>query len=253
MMNRPTHIFAALAALAMASASHAAIVWQYEGNGVASNEWRAARAGSSLVALHEPGNGWNSAEVRQFGKHKVLNFGEGASAFAFQNDATNRVAVVFAVVRKSEVEELATLIEAPYNVSVRLALSWQWGESWHWQTEQLGWRAGYRVNGLETSRFEPSEHFQLVEVRFEKPPVMRDLYIGNAAASPLWSRQWGSEIGELLFFTREPEMRERHAVHNYLRLKWGIPLAYEPVNTVGILQELGIFRSSFFSSLILVR
>jgi hypothetical protein len=241
-------------AFAMATApSRAAVVWQYEGEGASSNEWRAAKAGSSLVALHGASNGWVSAEVRIVGQHKAVGFGEGASAFAFQSDATNRVAVVYAVVRNNEVEELATLLEAPRNVCVRLASSWQWETSWHWQTEQLGFRAGYRVNGKATSRFEPSDAFQLVEVRFETRPEMRELFVGNAAASPLWLRHWRGEIGELLFFTRELTEQEQHAVYNYLRLKWGVPLSYERVGAAGILDSLEIRRGSLFGTIFMTR
>ena len=254
MMKRTIHIFAAFAALAMAgNVSHAATVWQYEGAGASSNEWVAARAGSSMVALHEAGNGWNAPEVKQFGKHRVVEFGEGASAFAFQNEVTNRVAAVYAVVRNNAPGELATLIEAPYNVCARLASSWQWGTAWNWQTELLGWRASYRVNGVDATRFEPSNNFQLVEVRFEKPPMMREIYIGNAAASPFWQRHWGSEIGELLFFTREPTKQEQFAVYNYLRLKWGVPLSHGPVDAVKVLETLGIRRGPHFSTIFMVR
>jgi hypothetical protein len=236
-----------------AATAHATVIWQYEAAAASSNEWRAARTGSSLSALHKAGNGWTAAEVKTIGRHKAMGFGEGASAFAFPNNATNKVAVVYAVVRSDEAGELATLIEAPYNVSARLASSWQWETSWHWQTEQLGYRASYRVNGLPTTRFEPSDAFRLVEIHFETPPEMRGLYVGNAAASPLWQRHWRGEIGELLFAMRELTELEQHALYNYFRMKWGIPLVYERVDTVNFLESLGVQRGPLFGSIFMVR
>ena len=232
----------------------AAVVWQYEGAGATSNEWFAARHGEPLVALHNASNGWNAAEIRQVGKHRTVGFPETASPFTFPTNTANPVAVVYAVVRNSgALEGMETLVEAPYNVCVRLVPPLFASEALKWQEELLGWRATYRVNGKDTARFEPSPAFQLVEIRFETPPLMRDLYIGNAAASPLWQRHWRGEIGELLFFTREPTQQEQHALYNYLRLKWGIPLAYDTVDAVAILNELGIRRGAVFGTLFIVR
>ena len=121
------------------------------------------------------------------------------------------------------------------------------------EVEQQGFRANYRLNGLDTARFEPSPAFQLVEVRFETLPMMRELYVGNAAASPFWLRHWRGEIGELLFFTREPTEQEQHALYNYLRLKWDIPLAYERVDVVKILDSLGVRRGALFGSILMAR
>ena len=172
----------------------------------------------------------------------------------FPTNAVNPVAVVYAVVRNSgTLEGMETLLEAPYNVCARIVPPLFASERWKWQEELLGYRATYRVNGMDTARFEPSPAFQLVEIRFETPPLMRDLYIGNAAVSPLWQRHWGGEIGELLFFTRELAGQEQHALYNYLRLKWGIPLVYDTVNAVAILNELGVRRGAVFGSLIIVR
>jgi len=255
MRKRPSHTFAVFtAALTLAAAaSHASVVWQYEGAGVSSNEWRAARAGSSLMALHGAGNGWAFAEVKQVGKIKTVQFDQGVTAFAFQHDATNRVAVAYAVVRCETAAEMATLLDAPRNVCVRLKSAWNWESTWQWQKEQLGYRAAYRVNGSDTARFDPLPVFQLVEVRFETPPMMRELYVGNAAASPFWQRHWRGDIAELLFLTREPTEHEQHAIYNYIRLKWGIPLTYGKVDTVKILDALGIRRGSLFSTILMVR
>jgi len=229
-------------------------VWQYEGAGLSTTQWRAARDGETLSALHGASNGWSAVEIRQVGKHRTVGFPEGASPFMFPTNAVNPVAVVYAVVRNSgTLEGMETLLEAPYNVCARIVPPLFASERWKWQEELLGYRATYRVNGMDTARFEPSPAFQLVEIRFETPPLMRDLYIGNAAVSPLWQRHWGGEIGELLFFTRELAGQEQHALYNYLRLKWGIPLVYDTVNAVAILNELGVRRGAVFGSLIIVR
>ena len=231
----------------------AAVVWQYEGAGVSSNAWVAAREGGTLTALHGASNGWSFAEVRHIGARRAAGFEEGASAFAFPPGATNRVAALYAVVRSETPEAMATLIEAPKNVCVRLEASPL--RPLRWQPEQLGYRADHRVNGIETGRFEASANFQLVEAHFETWPVMRELYVGNAAASPLWQRHWRGEIGELLFFTRAPTEPEQQAVYHYLRLKWGVPLAYDTrgTNVAATLDGLGIRRGALFGSLFLVR
>ena len=262
------HTFTALAAaLTLATTAHASIVWQYEGAAASSNEWQAARAGSTLVALHGPSNGWNTAEIRQIGKHRAIGFPEGASAFTFQEDATLPVTAVYAVVRWEHgggapshlscpwtEEGLTTLIEAPYNVCIRLTPPLFSSSPWQWQTEQLGYHATYRINGVDTARFEPSPAFQLIEVRFENPPIMNELYIGNAAASPLWLRHFSGDVGELLFFTtRAPAQQEQHAIYNYFRLKWGIPLDYERVDAPHILDALGVRRGNLFSTTFMVR
>ena len=237
----------------LAWVSAATPVWQYEGAGASSNVWHAAGGGNALTALHDATNGWRHAEVRQFEKHRAVGFPEGASAFAFHDGATNRVAAVFAVARCETPGAMATLLDAPYNVCVRLNPERPFESFPRWQGEQLGFRASYRVNGVETDVFAPSPEFRLVEVRFETPPVMNGLCVGNAAASPLWLRHWPGEIAELLFFTREPTEEEQHAVHHYLRLKYGIPLAHGRVDTAAVLDRLGIRRGALFGSIFMVR
>ena len=231
--------------------SCASVVWQYEGAGMSAEVWSAAREGASLTALHGASNGWVSAEVAAAGKHRVMAFSSGTTAFAFPTDATNRVAVAYAVTRAEEAEAMMTLFDAPYNVCVRLEP--MHAQSWRWQREQLGYRASYRVNGFATDCFVPSTAFQLIEVRFETPPMLRDVYVGNAAATPMWLRHWNGEMGELMFFTREPTASEQDALYHYFRLKWGIPLPHERVNTAGVLDALGVRRGPLFSTILMVR
>ena len=58
---------------------------------------------------------------------------------------------------------------------------------------------------------------------------------------------------ELLFATRAPTPKEQHAMYNYFSVKFGIPLMYERVDTVAVLDALGVRRGSLFSSILMVR
>ena len=242
-----------LCGMAFTPATVQAMCWQFDATHVADDLiWPSEGGEAALRPVHGGSNGWSHAgttvEVARGVRRGVVSFEEGSSPFEFSESATNFVREVWAVVRCREAAGLATLLDAPVDARFEARVFEE--EALRLQDEQLGNRSGYRVNGVAQRELAAAEELQLVEVVFETPVRMNEIFVGGAAASWRWGRGWRGEIGELMFFERELSPAEREAVGDFVALKWGV--AAGKMN-VGVLWELGIRTGSLYSTLLMVR
>ena len=216
-------------------------------------EWCSVSGNAKLVPVQGTSNGWAHAvlKIGPDGKRSV-DFGtvEPASPLHVTN-ADFAACYAFVIVRCEEPSDLATLIDAPCSTRVAPAL---WHDSrWKLSPLQIEETASYAVNGIETYAFTGAESFQLIEVFWDNPVLLSEMFIGGPPASPEWKRTWPGRLGELILLEDIPDREERLALYRYAALKWDIPLEAESPDAPFILRNLGVSSRNIFTSVIIIR
>jgi len=216
-------------------------------------EWCSVTRDATLIPVQGASNGWEHAvlEIGSDGKRSI-DFGTPESTSPLHaTNTTFSACYAFAIVRCETPSDLATLIDAPCSTRFAPVL---WHDSrWKLSPLQLESTASYAVNGIETNAFTGAESFQLIEVFWDDPVLLSEMFIGGPPASPEWKRTWPGTLGELILLEDIPDREERLALYRYAALKWGIPLEVESPDAPFILRNLGVSSGNIFTSVIIIR
>ena len=253
-MKRLTTLFLSRLALLLVCSSSLAgqTSLQYRSNNFVSETdsatWPSVDGSLSLTAVHAATNGWVLPE--KYGR--AVFFGNSvASPLGFPDSATNTTAYVLAVVENVTPSDLATLIDAP--CSIRF-LPNPFNDDWFLSESQLTNAVNLFIDGIDTNSFSSAASPQLIEVSFDTPCSLNELYIGGTPATPAWNQNWSGGISELILLTEPPTDRQRNALCRYLSLKYGLNLKTAPdVSIASVLTTLGINAGGTFNSVLLVR
>ena len=212
--------------------------------------WPSVDGSLSLTSVHAATNGWVLPEK----DGRAIFFGNSVtSPLGFPDSATNTTAYVLAVAVAENVipSDLATLIDAP--CSIRF-LPNPFNDGWFLSESQLTNTVNLFIDGIDTNGFSSAASPQLIEVSFDTPCSLSELYIGGSPATPAWNQNWSGGISELIFLAEPPTDRQRNALCRYLSLKYGLNLKTAPdVNIASVLTTLGINAGGTFNSVLLVR
>ena len=225
---------------------------QYRSNNFVSDAdsatWPSVDGSLTLTSVHTATNGWVLPE--KIGRS--VFFGNSvASPLGFSDPTTNTTAYVLAVVENVIPADLATLIDAP--CSIRF-LPNPFNDDWFLFESQLTNSVNLFIDGIDTNSFSFANSPQLIEVSFDAPCSLNELYIGGSPATPLWNQNWSGGISELILLTEPPTDRQRNALCRYLSLKYGLNLKTAPdVSIASVLTTLGINAGCTFNSVLLVR
>ncbi len=215
-------------------------------------EWRAVRGGVSLAPVHLPSNGWSLAVALDGLDGRSVDFSaEGVASPLHASGSADPVAYAFAVVRCQAPADLATLLDAPS--PVRFAPTAWPDDPQLLDTSPLGGSADYAVNGVPTDVFTGADGFQLIEVAWDMPVLLEQIFVGNTPATPAWNRAWPGEIAELIVLPFVPDAEGRNALRFYAARKWGVPVTACGAGAVDTLLGLGVSPGTLFATLIKVR
>ena len=225
---------------------------QYRSNNFVSETdsatWPSVDGSLSLTSVHAPTNDWSLA-IKEGGS---VFFDNGVSSpLGFPDSATNTTVYVLAVVENVIPSDLATLIDAP--CSIRF-LPNPFNDDWFLSESQLTNAVNLFIDGIDTNSFSYSALPQLIEVSFDTPCSLNELYIGGSPATPSWNQNWTGGLSELILLAEHPTDRQRNALCRYLSLKYGLNLKTAPdVSIASVLTTLGINAGGTFNSVFLVR
>ena len=225
---------------------------QYRSNNFVSDAdsatWPSVDGSLSLTTVHAATNGWVLPE--KYGRS--VFFGNSvASPLGFSDSATNTTDYVLAVVENVIPSDLATLIDAP--CSIRF-LPNPFNDDWFLSESQLTNAVNLFIDGIDTNGFSSAASPQLIEVSFDTPCSLNELYIGGTPATPSWNQNWTGGLSELILLAEHPTDRQRNALCRYLSLKYGLNLKTAPdVSIASVLTTLGINAGGTFNSVLLVR
>ncbi len=110
------------------------------------------------------------------------------------------------------------------------------------------------INATQTNLFSSVAAYQLVEVAFDSPTHLNELYIGGAPATAAWAQSWSGGIAELILLAEMPPEEEINALRLYLALKHGLAVPTESDGgIVSTLTAMGIDTAGLFNSVFLLR
>ncbi len=110
------------------------------------------------------------------------------------------------------------------------------------------------INATATNLFAAVATPQLVEVAFDSPTPLNELYIGGAPTTAAWAQSWSGGIAELILLAEMPPEEEINALRRYLALRHGLAVPTESDGgIVSTLAAMGIDTAGLFNSVFLVR
>ena len=240
----------ALPLLLLCAAAHAAEVAQFCAEDFGA-EWRAARGGASLVAVHPATNGWAASFANRGGVSFAATNGV-ASPLAFDIGTTGSVARALIVADCAEARPWASLLDAPVGAALA-SRAFEWEVVRFEESNCLG-AVAVSVDGLSDAAMPVDGAPHLVEISFPEPVSADDLYLGGHPATPAWGRAWRGRVFETLFCFGEPSVTDADALRSYLSLRWRLALDFDPPPDIAArLRALGVDSSALYTTILILR
>ena len=193
--------------LILCAAAHAAEVAQFRAENFG-EEWRAARGGAALVAVHPATNGWVAAFADRGGVSFAGTNGV-ASPMEFNNAPTGAVARVLIVADCTEARPWSALLDAPVGAAFA-PRAFEWDLVRFATSNCLG-AVSVSVDGVAGAAMPTNGTPHLVEVAFQEPVAADELYLGGHPATPAWDRAWQGRVFEALFCFGDPSATDTDA------------------------------------------
>jgi len=214
-------------------------------------EWRAARGGASLVAVHPATNGWTASFADRGGVSFAATNGV-ASPLAFDIGTTGSVARVLLVADCTEAQPWSALLDAPSGAMLA-PRAFAWDAVRFASSNCLG-AVAVSVDGLSDAAMPVDGAPHLVEISFPEPVPAPGLYLGGHPATPAWNRSWQGRVFETLFCFGEPSEKDADALRSYLSLRWRLGLDFDPpLDIAARLRALGVDSGSLYATILILR
>lgn len=240
----------ALLLILLCAAAQAAEVAQFRAEDFGA-EWRAARGGAALSAVHPATNGWTAAFADRGGVSFAATNGV-ASPLEFDLVTTGMVARVLLVADCTEAQAWSALLDAPSGAMLA-PRTFAWEMVRFVESNCLGALA-VSVDGVAGAAMPTNGTPHLVEIAFPEPVAMDELYLGGHPATPVWGRSWRGRIFEALFCFGEPSATDADALRSYLSLRWRLGLAFDsPPDIAARLRALGVYPGSLYATILILR
>ena len=236
--------------LLLYAAAHAAEVAQFRAEDFG-EEWRAARGGAALGAVHSATNGWTAAfEDRggvSFAATNVV-----ASPLEFNPATTGMVARALIVADCTEARSWSALLDAPSGAALA-PRTFEWDLVRFATSNCLG-AAEVSVDGVLGAAMPTNGTPHLVEVAFPEPVAASELYLGGPPATSAWNRAWQGRVFEALFCFGEPSSTDADALRSYLSLRWALGLPFPSTPDIAArLRTLGVDSGSLYATILILR
>ena len=236
--------------LILCAAAHAAEVAQFRAEDFGA-EWRAARGGAALLAVHPATNGWAAAFADHGGVSFVATNGV-ASPFKFDPAPTGAVARVLIVADCTEARPWSALLDAPVGAALE-PRAFDWNVVRFATSNCLG-AVSVSVDGVAGAAMPTNETPHLVEVAFPEPVAADELYLGGHPATPAWNRAWQGRVFEALFCFGDPSATDADVLRAYLSLRWALGLSFPSAPDIAArLRALGVDSGSLYATILILR
>ena len=236
--------------LLLCAAAHAAEVAQFRANDFG-EEWRAARGGAALVAVHPATNGWAAAFVDRGGVSFSATNGV-ASPLEFDPATTSAVARVLIVADCTKALPWSALLDAPVGAALApRAFDW---DLVRFATSNCLGAVSVSVDGVAGAAIPTNGTPHLVEVAFPVPVAADELYLGGHPATPAWNRAWQGRVFEALFCFGEPSATDADVLRAYLSLRWRLGLSFATSPDIAArLRALGVDPGARYATILILR
>ena len=234
----------------LCAVAHAAEVAQFRAEAFG-EEWRAARGGAALVAVHAATNGWAAAFADRGGVSFLATNGV-ASPQEFDPASTGAVARVLLVADCTEARPWSSLLDAP--VGAALAPRAFDGDVVRFATSNHLGAVAVSVDEIAGAAMPTNGTPHLVEVSFPEPVSASELYLGGHPATPAWNRAWQGCVFDALFCFGEPSATDMDALRSYLSLRWRLGLDFgSPPDIAMRLRALGVDPGALYTTILILR